>query len=172
MVCSGSSFRLQGRRLPPIQRRPASMPLRAVHRDRWVRRCVAHLGVIDSPAATAGNAAISRTRGQCVDHPKSPRIRGCNTVGDGKRCTTHGLVLLLPRAGAERQANLKLQRELAIKARKWPREIESAVIERKVMTGISADQVLMAWGRPIHINETIRVSVKSEQWLYSLSSYV
>ncbi|MDP1718709.1 MAG: hypothetical protein Q8L40_11600 [Burkholderiales bacterium] len=64
------------------------------------------------------------------------------------------------------------QREIAVQARRWPKHIELAVIERKVMPGMTGEQVSMAWGAPNRINETIRASGKFEQWVYSTASYV
>ena len=74
------------------------------------------------------------------------------------------------RAEAARQTAAK--REATIKARKWPQEIERAVIERKVMPGMTADQVSMAWGPPSKVNETSRASGASQQWVYPLSGNV
>lgn len=78
------------------------------------------------------------------------------------------------REKSEREAALKhaRQREVAIHLRRWPEKIERAVIERKIMLGMSAEQVTMAWGAPVRTNETIHASGRSEQWVYSTSSYV
>jgi hypothetical protein len=72
------------------------------------------------------------------------------------------------------EAALKRQREReqTIKARMWPQEIEQAVIERKVIPGMTADQVTMAWGTPNKVNETVRASGKAQQWVYPMSGNV
>jgi hypothetical protein len=77
-------------------------------------------------------------------------------------------------AKAERQAAVRRerQREAAIRARGWPKNIEHAVIERTVVMGMTSEQVSMAWGRPNQVNETVRVSGVSEQWVYSVYRYV
>jgi hypothetical protein len=84
-------------------------------------------------------------------------------------------------AGMERQANMKraeaerqtaAKRESTIKARMWPQEIERAVIERKVTPGMTTDQVSMAWGPPSKVNETLRASGVSQQWVYPMSGNV
>jgi hypothetical protein len=59
------------------------------------------------------------------------------------------------------------ERETAVRAKRWPPAVGKAVIERKVLIGMTTDQVLMAWGRPERVNETIRASSVSEQWVYS-----
>lgn len=77
----------------------------------------------------------------------------------------------------KRQANQKVLerkrlRESAIRAHRWPEHLERAVIERKIMLGMNGEQVSMSWGPPERINQTITVSGKSEQWVYSRPSYV
>jgi len=74
------------------------------------------------------------------------------------------------RAEAERQR--QRERESTIKARRWPQEIERAVIERKVIPGMTADQVTMAWGPPGKVNETSRASGALQQWVYPLTGSV
>ncbi len=78
------------------------------------------------------------------------------------------------RAEVERQAALRRERdrEAAIKARGWPKQIERAVIERTVLPGMNSEQVSLAWGPPSQVNETIRASGVSQQWVYSGSRYV
>jgi len=73
-----------------------------------------------------------------------------------------------------RQAELKLQRqrEATIKAKGWPGDVERAVIDRKVAVGMNREQVRMAWGSPQKVNQTVRASGVSEQWVYSFYSYV
>ncbi|MBK5103576.1 MAG: hypothetical protein JJE42_04960 [Burkholderiales bacterium] len=74
------------------------------------------------------------------------------------------------RAQAQRRA--ALEREQKIKARKWPLEIERAVIAEKVTAGMTADQVTLAWGRPRQVNEIGAAAGKSEQWVYSTGGKV
>ena len=74
------------------------------------------------------------------------------------------------RAEAQRQSAAK--RESTIKARMWPQEVERAVIERKVIPGMTAEQVSMAWGPPGKVNETPRASGVSQQWVYPMSGSV
>jgi regulator of protease activity HflC (stomatin/prohibitin superfamily) len=78
------------------------------------------------------------------------------------------------RAEAERQAVLKRERErvASIKSRGWAKDVERAVIERKVMLGMTSEQVSLSWGPPRKVNKTVRASGVSEQWVYSDDSYV
>lgn len=64
------------------------------------------------------------------------------------------------------------ERTAAVKAKRWPAEIERAVIDRKVMLGMNAEQVTMSWGRPERINETLTAGRRSEQWVFGGRSYV
>jgi len=78
------------------------------------------------------------------------------------------------RIRAEREAEAKRERErqAAIRAHGWPTQIESAVIEGRVTPGMTTEQVILAWGRPLRINQTTRASGVSEQWVYSTSRHV
>ncbi|MBE0627934.1 MAG: hypothetical protein IH606_24330 [Burkholderiales bacterium] len=69
-------------------------------------------------------------------------------------------------ARAQVQRRAALERERKIRARKWPPEIERAVIAEKVIPGMNADQVTLAWGRPREVNETGNAAGKPEQWVY------
>ena len=64
------------------------------------------------------------------------------------------------------------ERQATVRARGWPKNIEAAVIERRVLLGMTMDQVTLAWGRPQRVNQTLRASGLSEQWVYSISTYV
>jgi hypothetical protein len=77
------------------------------------------------------------------------------------------------RAEARRREHAaEAKRQAAIRAHGWPKRIEAAVVERKVMPGMTPEQVTLAWGRPRSVNQTIRASGVSEQWVYSISGYV
>ena len=60
-------------------------------------------------------------------------------------------------------------------SRYWKREAqrierkelaESAIAERKVFVGMTAEEVRASWGDPGRINSTLDGSGKSEQWVY------
>lgn len=74
----------------------------------------------------------------------------------------------------EREASMRAgrEREAAIRARRWPPSIEKAAIERKVLIGMTTEQVTASWGRPYSINETITARGKSEQWVYGTGQYL
>jgi hypothetical protein len=69
-------------------------------------------------------------------------------------------------------AAMEEQRRRVIAAKPWPDDIKRAVTDRKVQIGMTSEQVLLAWGRPEKINETIRASSREEQWIYAGSSYL
>ena len=75
-------------------------------------------------------------------------------------------------AEAKRNQEREKQRQAAIRAGAWPQHIETAVLERRVLPGMTAEQVTLAWGKPRHVNQTLRSSRISEQWVYSISTYV
>ena len=70
------------------------------------------------------------------------------------------------------QREREKQRQAGILAHAWPKPIETAVLERRVLPGMTAEQVTLAWGKPQRVNQTLRSSRISEQWVYSVSSYV
>jgi hypothetical protein len=53
-----------------------------------------------------------------------------------------------------------------IKEQQWPIDIETAVLDKQVLVGMTTEQAAMAWGRPLKINETISASGKAEEWVY------
>jgi hypothetical protein len=73
------------------------------------------------------------------------------------------------RAKAERlkaQAEAAERRRATILAKKWPREIEQAVLDRQIRIGMTSEQVQVSRGKPASIHETIRASGTSEHWRY------
>ena len=78
------------------------------------------------------------------------------------------------RARTERESEAKReeQRRLAILTHAWPKHIETAVLEHRVLPEMTAEQVTLAWGKPQRVNQTLRSSSISEQWVYSESTYV
>jgi hypothetical protein len=64
------------------------------------------------------------------------------------------------------------ERESAIRARGWPASVTQAAVDKKVIIGMTTEQVVAAWGRPYNINETITARGKSEQWVYGSGQYL
>jgi hypothetical protein len=73
---------------------------------------------------------------------------------------------------AQEQLKRERERENSIVARGWPASITSAVSERNVLPGMTPEQVTEAWGPPRGVNQTIRATGVSEQWVYGLGRYV
>jgi hypothetical protein len=46
------------------------------------------------------------------------------------------------------------------------------VLDRNVHIGMTTEQVMAAWGRPLRVNETIRATSREEQWIYPRSVYL
>jgi hypothetical protein len=71
------------------------------------------------------------------------------------------------RREAEQVAFERAERERrnVILAKGWPPQIERAVIEGRLVIDMTTEQVEMAVGRPDRINETIRATGTSEQWV-------
>lgn len=63
-------------------------------------------------------------------------------------------------------------RVATIRSKGWPAPIERAAVDRKVLIGMTAVQVEAAVGAPKEINETVRASGRSEQWVYGSRSFV
>src|SRR5262245_29539187 len=64
------------------------------------------------------------------------------------------------------------KRVASIKAKKWPSQIEQAVIEKKIRMGMTEEQVIAAWGKPAKINKTVGSWGLHEQWVYDTSNYL
>ena len=58
------------------------------------------------------------------------------------------------KAKADAAAAEKLRAE-RIKAKKWPNEISAAVLDRKIVLGMTREQVETSWGKPQKINRTV-----------------
>jgi hypothetical protein len=69
-----------------------------------------------------------------------------------------------------RQAEERRRQEIT--AKPWPDQIKQAVLDRKLQIGMTTEQVMSAWGRPLRVNETIRATSREEQWIYSESVYL
>jgi hypothetical protein len=53
-----------------------------------------------------------------------------------------------------------------IKEQQWPIDIEAAVLDRRVLVGMTTEQATLAWGRPLKVHETLSASGKAEEWVY------
>jgi hypothetical protein len=71
-------------------------------------------------------------------------------------------------AAAKRSA----ERISLIKAKKWPANIEKAVLEGKVQIGMTDEQVRMSLGKPVTVNRTVTANTVTEQWVYGSSTYL
>lgn len=63
-----------------------------------------------------------------------------------------------------RQAEERRRHEIV--AKPWSDQIKQAVLDRKVLIGMTTEHVVTAWGRPQTINETISATARDEQWVY------
>lgn len=57
-------------------------------------------------------------------------------------------------------------RALAIRAKHWSGPITTAVIARKILFGMTREQVRASWGEPDEINRTVTPGDVHEQWVY------
>jgi hypothetical protein len=53
----------------------------------------------------------------------------------------------------------------------WSEGVLSAIKERRIVIGMSAEQVLLSWGEPKKKNRTVTASGTSEQWVYPVGQY-
>ena len=53
-----------------------------------------------------------------------------------------------------------------VRLKKWPQDIEKAVLDGKVKIGMTDEQVSLAWGKPNKVNRTIASWGTHEQWVY------
>jgi hypothetical protein len=61
-------------------------------------------------------------------------------------------------------------REACTKHSDWDIDTCQTMDEQKVMIGMTAEQVRMAWGNPTHINTTSGADHQHEQWVYGASA--
>lgn len=54
----------------------------------------------------------------------------------------------------------------------WKRPACDAIVEKKVIVGMTKEQAIAAWGRPKDINTTATANGTHEQWVYGLSTYL
>ena len=54
----------------------------------------------------------------------------------------------------------------------WSRAAWSAIEDRKVFAGMTAEQVRFSWGAPDKINTTVVKGATHEQWVYESRSFV
>jgi hypothetical protein len=50
--------------------------------------------------------------------------------------------------------------------------ITEAVLNHRVVVGMTAEQCRMAWGNPLEVNRTLLTSGKNEQWVYAGNRYL
>lgn len=64
----------------------------------------------------------------------------------------------------------KRQRENRIKS--FPADIQNCIKNKQVQIGMTEEQVILSWGRPKRINESVGRWGRHEQWVYSDSTYI
>lgn len=57
-------------------------------------------------------------------------------------------------------------------AHKWPAHIWSSIERGVVKLGMTSEQALMAWGKPIEVNETKTAARYTAQWIYGSGRYL
>lgn len=55
---------------------------------------------------------------------------------------------------------------------KWPADVWAAIENDQVLVGMTADQVILAWGEPKSVNNTRTGMLDSSQWVYGDNRYV
>lgn len=73
---------------------------------------------------------------------------------------------------ARAAAEVQRQRAERVRSRGWSDQIVEAVLARQILIGMNADMVREAWGAPQNVNRTTTAYGVSEQWVYSLRTYV
>lgn len=64
----------------------------------------------------------------------------------------------------------KKKREEAIS--RQPKDVQDLIRKRRIRIGLNAEQVVLSWGKPEHINRTIYSFGVHEQWVYNSQTYV
>src|SRR5215510_6244564 len=78
------------------------------------------------------------------------------------------LVSYDPAAEAKKAvAKGKTDRETQIMAKDWPYDIKRAVLERRILKGMTEEQVILSRGKPNHVNTSVGSWGEHEQWVYN-----
>lgn len=64
--------------------------------------------------------------------------------------------------------SIKVRRDVADLARR--NRISEAIGDRKILVGMTSEEVIQAWGKPSKINQSISRTGTSEQWVYERES--
>jgi len=59
-----------------------------------------------------------------------------------------------------------------IKSKGWPEHIQEAVLQRKIILGMTKQQVELSWGKPERINRSVGTWGVNEQWVYEGQRYI
>jgi hypothetical protein len=135
----------------------------------------ASLAKIESAAAAATETKHQAALlAQMADIEK--RISELQPVMHGGCLDDLGIAALsgrLKRVQAPIQQAVKVERRRQeINAKPWPETIKQAVLAKRVVIGMTTEQVTAAWGRPTSIDETITRTVRHEQWIYPGETYL
>jgi hypothetical protein len=68
------------------------------------------------------------------------------------------------KADSTSPAATQVQRDIAAMKRK--ELVETAIRDGKIFIGMTADEVILSWGRPSKVNTTISGRGRNEQWIY------
>jgi len=73
---------------------------------------------------------------------------------------------------AWRERNIKAARRERLGPAADLNSLEFLISEKKIMIGMTPQQVLRAWGRPLRINESTGARYHHEQWVYPAHTYI
>jgi hypothetical protein len=117
---------------------------------------------------TAESRLAEEHRQQNKAKAKAEAIKQQEQKDERQRKDAERAVAERTRVAAEHTEKRRVE---AIQAKRWAPEIERAVIERKIIIGMTAEQVQASVGKPRRVNETIRATGRSEQWIFE-SAYL
>jgi hypothetical protein len=76
------------------------------------------------------------------------------------------------KARADSIAQLRREFVRLVHGKGWPPRYTEAVLNEKVLIGMTPEMVRLSWGAPQTVNTTITAAGKSEQWVYGAGWYV
>lgn len=113
----------------------------------------------------------------CVQTPAIAQAFKCTVDGklvyQGTPCSTTGEHVNLSGAGKSDITSSSAtywKKESARLDRK--EKVESAIQNRNVFVGMTAEEALQSWGKPTKINQTLSGTGSSEQWVYRRDGYI
>lgn len=132
-------------------------------------------GVVAAEAART--ARIQQASLDSVSAIEQRRVDSLRDIADEKAAIAKqkadvATAKLRAQQAAQKAAQKKADYEASVRSHGWSEKVVKAILGEKIFVGMTAEQARLSWGKPDHINKTVRASGVSEQWVYGSGQYV